>query len=304
MFNAISCSALKLSLLRPDMIQAVVDSATFRKGAQYAGEKRVRISAASERKLISRVVSNSGAHEQTIELKNGDLLTDCDCHLDTKPMCAHCVAALLEYHRGAQVIEGDVATIAARETIRRPEVRPRERAERNLTRPQDMKFSELALFIEWLQPALDALAAGKELPSPPGFAGSEVEEWIRTLTLLAADRWESQSLQEVMRVEIGERENEVSILGQQLNSALEQAKAAHAERDALVQEVANYRLALASLTDLAEQMSQGEAQIRKLGAEFAKKTAELEGIATSFKDAAAQVQIAMKQSAASRQRAH
>lgn len=298
MFNAISCSALKLSLLKPDMIQAVVAPAIFRKGTQYAAENRVRISAASEVKLVSRVVSNSGTHEQTIELKDGDLRTQCSCRIEERPMCGHCVAALLEYHRGAKLAPGDQDVRAA----------PRRRAasaaaEKTVTRARDIKFSEISIFLEWLQPAIEALEAGEELPPPPGLGGSEIDDWTQTIYALAADRWENESVQAVMKAEIGARESQLAIAGQQLNAALDQVRAARAERDELELEAASYRAALAKLSDLIEQMNESERQARNLSAELAKKTAQLDTIAATFRDAAATVQKMIRNSPGSRQTA-
>lgn len=285
MYNAISCSALKLSLLKPDMIQAVVAPATFRKGNQYAAENRVRISAASEVKLVSRVVSNSGTHEQTIELKDGDLRTQCSCRVEERPMCGHCVAALIEYHRGAKLAPAE------------PEVRaaPRRRAapaavEKTVTRVQDIKFSEISIFLEWLQPALEALEAGEELPAPPRLGGSEIEDWTQTIYSLASDRWENESVQAVMKAEIGERESQLAIAGQQLGAALDQVRSARAERDQLQLEAATYRAALARLAGLIEQMNESERQAKSLSAELARKTVQLDTIAGTFRDAAAAVQ--------------
>jgi hypothetical protein len=298
MFNAISCSALKLSLLKPDMIQAVVAPAIFRKGNQYAAESRVRISAASEVKLVSRVVSNSGTYEQIIELKDGDLRTQCSCRTEERPMCGHCVAALLEYHRGAKLAPAE------------PEVRaaPRRRAapagtEKAVTRVQDIKFSEISIFLEWLQPAIEALEAGQELPPPPRLGGSEIEDWTQTIYGLATDRWENESVQAVMKAEIGERESRIAIAGQQLNAALDQVRAARAERDDLQHEAASYRAALAKLSGLIEQMNESERQARNLSVELAKKTAQLDSIAATFRDAAATVQSMIRNAPGSRQTA-
>src|SRR3954468_3233520 len=99
MLSKISCSATKLSLLQPAMIRAIVEGSTFRIGKQYATEKRVRISRADEVEIVSLVMGNAGQLEQTIQLKGGSLLSQCTCQLNERPLCRHCIAVLLEYHR-------------------------------------------------------------------------------------------------------------------------------------------------------------------------------------------------------------
>ena len=99
MRNKIPCSAERLSLLDPPMIQGVVDRNAFHLGSQYLSENRVRIVEANEAQISSAVIGNSGLYEQTIRLKDGHLVSKCSCSLPEEPMCRHCIAVLLEYHR-------------------------------------------------------------------------------------------------------------------------------------------------------------------------------------------------------------
>src|SRR5512140_6520 len=102
MRNKIPCSAERLSLLDPPMIQAVVDRNAFHIGNQYLSENRVRIVEADDAQISSAVIGNSGLYEQTIRLKEGHLISKCSCALPEEPMCRHCIAVLLEYHRWVQ----------------------------------------------------------------------------------------------------------------------------------------------------------------------------------------------------------
>ena len=102
MRNKIPCSADRLSLLDPPMIQGVVDRNAFHLGNQYLSENRVRIVEADEAQISSAVIGNSGLYEQTIRLKDGHLVSKCSCSLPEEPMCRHCIAVLLEYHRWVQ----------------------------------------------------------------------------------------------------------------------------------------------------------------------------------------------------------
>jgi hypothetical protein len=71
MRGKISCSAQKLSLLEPSMIQSVVDPPAFQLANHYVAENRVRIVEASEVQIASVVIGKSGVYEQTIHLKDG-----------------------------------------------------------------------------------------------------------------------------------------------------------------------------------------------------------------------------------------
>src|SRR5215467_4948767 len=102
MRNKIPCSADRLSLLDPPMIQGVVDRNAFHLGSQYLSENRVRIVEADEAQISSAVIGNSGLYEQDIRLKDGHLVSKCSCTLPEEPMCRHCIAVLLEYQRWAQ----------------------------------------------------------------------------------------------------------------------------------------------------------------------------------------------------------
>ena len=96
MKNKIACSAERLGLLDPQMIQSVVESNAFRIGRQYVAENRVRIVEADDSQITSAVIGNSGLYEQTVRLKDGHLISKCSCTLSEDPMCRHSIAVLLE----------------------------------------------------------------------------------------------------------------------------------------------------------------------------------------------------------------
>ncbi len=73
MRGKISCSAQRLSLLEPSMIQSVVEPPAFQIANQYLAENRVRIVEADESQISSVVIGNSGVYDQTVRLKDGSL---------------------------------------------------------------------------------------------------------------------------------------------------------------------------------------------------------------------------------------
>ena len=61
MRNKIPCSAERLSLLDPPMIQGVVDRNAFHLGSQYLSENRVRIVEANEAQISSAVAPSANS---------------------------------------------------------------------------------------------------------------------------------------------------------------------------------------------------------------------------------------------------
>src|SRR5437868_3860047 len=195
MRNKIPCSAERLSLLDPSMIQAVVDRNAFHIGNQYLSENRVRIVEADDSQISSAVIGNSGLYEQTIRLKDGHLMSKCSCTLPEEPLCRHCIAVLLEYHRWAQ----------PRQTRRPVEPRETKSESRATTAPRqteqtgngkaptmsssaDVKLIEVMQFVEWLQPAMKAIERGERVPEAPPIAAGEVSAWIHTIRNLEERR--------------------------------------------------------------------------------------------------------------------
>ena len=193
MRNKIPCSAERLSLLDPPMIQAVVDRNAFHIGNQYLSENRVRIVEADDAQISSAVIGNSGLYEQTIRLKEGHLISKCSCALPEEPMCRHCIAVLLEYHRWAQPRHGQqkkakpsAAPQAAQASPNRdsaPAPSPASMA--------DLKLGEVMAFIEWLQPAIKGFERGLPLPDSPKLGG-DLASWIQAIRSLEERRRESE----------------------------------------------------------------------------------------------------------------
>src|SRR5690349_5592824 len=185
MRNKIPCSADRLSLLDPPMLQGVVDRNAFHLGNQYLSENRVRIVEADEAQISSAVIGNSGLYEQTIRLKDGHLVSKCSCSLPEEPMCRHCIAVLLEYHRWVQPRSKKPRPAAP--------VAP-ESSQTDVPSPSalsDLRLSEVLAFIEWLQPATTALEKGLPLPDASRLTG-ELAASIQVIRNLDERRRESE----------------------------------------------------------------------------------------------------------------
>ncbi|HXF91844.1 MAG TPA: hypothetical protein VNK46_03725 [Nitrospiraceae bacterium] len=281
MRNRIPCTADRLSLLDPPMIQSVVESTAFQIGHQYVSENRVRIVEADESQISSAVIGNSGLYEQTIKLKDGHLLTKCTCTLVEEPMCRHCVAVLLEYHRWSQP-----RTAAKRPRETRPRETPYPERPPSGSVP-DIKLSEIMIFMEWLQPAVRALEKGQALPEAPTLEAGEVASWIQAIRNLEDRRRESEAVQLALEADMRDREAYVGHLTHQLQISLDETKSAQAARRELQEELASYKTMLARTLEISKEIGRFDGQMKTLAGELMEKGSRLEALAVSFQELAA-----------------
>jgi len=189
------------------MIQAVVDRNAFHIGNQYLSENRVRIVEADDTQISSAVIGNSGPYEQTIRLKEGHLISKCSCALPEEPICRHCIAVLLEYHRWAQPRNGQqkkAKPSAAPQPAQASTNRDSAPAP-NPASTTDLKLGELMAFIAWLQPALHALERGQPMSDSPKLGG-DLALWIQAIRNLEERRRESEEIRINLESDIRDRE--------------------------------------------------------------------------------------------------
>lgn len=286
MRNKIPCSAERLSLLDPPMIQGVVDRNAFHIGNQYLSENRVRIVEADDSQISSAVIGNSGLYEQTIKLKDGHLVSRCSCSLPEEPMCRHCIAVLLEYHRWVQPKSQSrkVKQPAASQTAA-PEANGGGAPAAASHGGPDLKLSEVMAFIEWLQPAMKAIGEGQPLPDS-SLASGEVGAWIQTIRGLDERRRESEERQSTMESERRDREAYVGRLTQQLQTSMAEVQAAQQASQQLQQEVSTYQDMFAKIADLASEVTGYDSQIKSISGELLAKGAQLDKLAASFREVA------------------
>jgi uncharacterized Zn finger protein len=279
MRNKIPCSAERLSLLDPPMIQGVVDRNAFHLGTQYLSENRVRIVEADEAHISSAVIGNSGLYEQTIRLKDGHLVSKCSCSLPEEPMCRHCIAVLLEYHRWVQPRQ------------KKPRPAPGVAAESSngkapvLSTFSDLKLSEVLAFIEWFQPAVKALEKGVPLPDASRLTG-DVAAWTQIIRNLDERRRESEEIQLTLESEQRERDAYVQRMTQQLQASMTEVKAAQAQLHHIQQEMASHQDMFAKVAEIASEVGGYDSQIKTIAGELINKGTQLDKLATSFREVA------------------
>lgn len=293
MRNKIPCSAERLSLLDPPMIQSVVDRGAFQIGTQYLAENRVRIVEADESQISSAVIGNSGLYEQTIRLKDGHLVSKCSCALPEEPMCRHCIAVLLEYHRWAQ-------PRTSRKTKPAPTVQPASNPSNGNgtvstggSSSVDLKLSEVMAFIEWLQPAMKAVERGQPIPEAPKLGG-DVAAWIQVIRNLDDRRREGEEIQLSLESDIRDREAYVGRLTQQLQASMGEVKTAQVANQQVLQELAAYKDTMAKVSDIATEVSGYDSQLKSIAGDMLSKSAQLEKLAASFREVAVALKTATK----------
>ncbi len=272
------------------MIQGVSEASAYQIGHQYVTENRVRIVEADDAQISSAVIGNSGLYEQTIRLKDGHLFSKCSCTLPEEPMCRHCIAVLLEYHRWAHPRQSRKPN-ESRETKMQPSPQQADavsngKASTMQSSAPDVKLGEVMQFVEWLQPAMKAIEKGERVPESPKLGAGEVSTWIQTIRNLEDRRRESEEVQVNLEAEMRDREAYVGRLTQQLQTSIAEAKAAQATSQDLQREVAMYKGLLTKVGELAGEVSRYDGQIKSVASEILSKGTQLDKLAHSFKEVA------------------
>ncbi len=299
MRNKIPCSAERLSLLDPPMIQSVVDRNAFHIGSQYLSENRVRIVEADEAQISSAVIGNSGLYEQTIRLKDGHLVSKCSCSLPEEPMCRHCIAVLLEYHRWVQ-------PRAAAKKPKTPTTDPltapvsmgngttaQSTATTGMRTGTDLRLSEVMAFIEWLQPAMKAIELGQALPDSSRLTG-EIATWVQTIRVLDSRRQESEAGRQALEAERRDREAYVARMTQQLQASLSEVKTMQAAGLELKQELTAFKDMFTKVSEIASEIGSYDSQIQSISSELLSKGAQLDKLANSFREVASALKTVAK----------
>ncbi|HEU4686565.1 MAG TPA: hypothetical protein VFS39_18805 [Nitrospira sp.] len=288
MRNKIPCSAERLSLLDPPMIQSVVDRNAFHIGNQYLSENRVRIVEADDSQISSAVIGNSGLYEQTIRLKDGHLVSRCSCSLPEEPMCRHCIAVLLEYHRWAQPKSANKRTKPTSPAQANP-VPGEQRNPGEASPPSsgpDLKLSEVMAFIEWLQVATKAIERGQLVPEASRLTG-EVGSWAHMIRDLDIRRRHTEELQLTLKAQQKDREAHVARVSQELQASMAEIKAVQNTNHHLGQEIATYRDMLTKVAEIATEVGGYDSQLKSIAGELLSKGGQLEKLATSFREVTA-----------------
>ena len=277
------------------MIQAVVDRNAFHIGNQYLSENRVRIVEADDAQISSAVIGNSGLYEQTIRLKEGHLISKCSCALPEEPMCRHCIAVLLEYHRWAQPRNGQQKKSKPPQQPAQASPNVNGASAPSPAPTTDLKLGEVMAFVEWLQPAIKALERGQLLPDSPKLGG-DLASWIQAIRNLEERRRESEEVRINMESDIRDREAYVGRLTQQLQASMEEVKTSQASSQQLQQELTICKEMLAKVSDIASEVGSYDSQLKSISSEVLSKGAQLDKLAHSFREVSTALKVFAKTS--------
>jgi uncharacterized Zn finger protein len=275
------------------MIQSVVDRGAFQIGNQYLTENRVRIVEADESQISSAVIGNSGLYEQTIRLKDGHLVSKCSCALPEEPMCRHCIAVLLEYHRWAQPRTSRKAKPFTAPSASASPTNGNGTASASGASPADLKLGEIMAFVEWLQPAVKAMERGQPLPESSKLNG-DVAAWIQAIRNLDERRREGEEIQMNLESDIRDREAYVGRLTQQLQASMGEVKTAQAAHQQVLHELAVYKDTMAKVAEIATEVGSYDSQLKSIAGDMLSKGAQIEKLAASFREVAMTLKMMVK----------
>lgn len=279
------------------MIQGVVDRNAFHLGNQYLSENRVRIVEADDVQISSAVIGNSGLYEQTIRLKDGHLVSRCSCSLPEEPICRHCIAVLLEYHRwvvpkaAAKKAQGSSPQTTVPSGSSNGNGAAKGSSSNGPT--ADLKLGEVMAFIEWLRPAMKALELGQPLPDSSQFSG-DIAVWVQSISGLDKRCRESEEVRLSFESERKDREAYIARMTQQLQASMTEVKAAQGTVQQLQQEVTDYKEMLSKVADIASDIGSYDSQVKSIAGELLSRGAQLDKLAHSFRDVVASLKTIAK----------
>lgn len=281
--NKIPCSADRLGLLDPPMIQGVVDGGAFHIGKQYLAENRVRIVRADESQITSAVIGNSGLYEQTIRLKDGYLISKCSCTLPEEPICRHGIAVLLEYHRWSQPRQARKPSITPEAALDSPATGNGSHASggHGQAVSADLKLNEVMQFMAWLQPAMAAIEQERPLPALPSLGRGEVAAWMQAICRLDERRREGAAVQANLESDLRDREAYIDRLTQQLQTSMADVKSAQAKVQEQQQTMSGYQSLLTRVAELAGDVGACDGQLKSMAEALGSRIRELEKLAGS-----------------------
>lgn len=277
--NQIPCAAGRLGQLQPDMIQSVAPKSAFVIGHQYFSEGRVRILSADDVKISSEVGGASGLYQQTIRLTEGTLVAKCSCPSNERPICRHCVAALLEYNRQSaepkpvkskEVREDDplIVDVTPQEPLRRKS--------EFVASPLGAGLREAMVFLDWFQIAVRALKAEEPLPPAPPLSPGETADWVATLKGFGEELRQGKEKWTALETELGDREAQLSVLARDLETASNTKDEALRMNHEMKLELEQDRERLRSLVEIEEQRDRLAESLKALTGDMRKKAEQVD----------------------------
>jgi len=237
----IRCPAHTLSQFKNKIIRSLVPDAVFGRAYRYFVQRRVRVIYAGGEKLLAEVEGDGSLYQQTIRLADGRLLAACSCHSDEQPLCRHCVAALLAYHRLVPAFQEEFdsfwqGTFDKRSIEGWLSGQPTERDSSPAT-----GLHETTAFIDWLQAAVAALKAEQPLPVASRLGPGDASGWAHTIQELAESACTGKKEVRALREEMAWKEGQLCRLALELEAMRQQVAETRGGYEAVKLEVETCR---------------------------------------------------------------
>ena len=289
MRNRISCSALDLGQLDPDMVESVVGGQVFKIGNQYFSDKRVSIVEANGTQVVAEVNGTYGVYSQTIKLRGGTLSTKCSCPSTEQPFCRHCVAVLLQqFHNGSSVSESPKSSTSAASSSPPPSPEPKSSAKASPVSSEpapsvDLNFREATLFIDWIQSAIGLLGKEASLPTVPESLLGVAREWTGGIGRLNQQFLESEEDRTDAQRNLQSAESMVDSLTKELVTVKGESEAAQQACGGLEKKVKQSEKSLADFSEVTKERDRLVSKVSTMQSELQNKGAELENVAMTLK---------------------
>jgi len=284
MRNRISCSALELGQLDPDMVESVVGGQVFKIGNQYFSDQRVNIVEANGTQVVAEVNGTYGVYAQTIKLRGGTLSTKCSCPSTEQPFCRHCVAVLLQqFHVGYSV-----NTASNGESASSPPPPPESGTDASPSSDEpsttvDLNFREATLFIDWIQQAVGSLGKEASLAEVPKSLGGVAREWAGVIGRLNQQFLESEEDRTDAQRNLQSAENLVDSLTKELEGVKGESDSAQKACSGLEKKVKQLEESLVDFSRVSKERDRLVSKVSTMQSELQNKGAELESVSMTLK---------------------
>ncbi len=287
MRNRISCSALELGQLDPDMVESVVGGQVFKIGNQYFSDKRVNIVEANGTQVVAEVNGTYGVYAQTIKLRGGTLSTKCSCPSTEQPFCRHCVAVLLQqFHSGPSLEKSSKKSGRSVSSPPPPKSEPSSQSSASTDESSstvDLNFREATLFIDWIQQVVGQLGKEPSLAEVPKPLVGVARDWAGMIDRLNQKFIESEEDRNDAQRNLQSAENMVDSLKKELGTVTEEAESAQQSCHRLEKQVKQLEEALKDFSQISNERDRLVGKVSTMQSELQSKGAELESVSMTLK---------------------
>jgi chromosome segregation ATPase len=139
-----------------------------------------------------------------------------------------------------------------------------------------VRLREITIFLEWLQPAMNALKAGGALPATPALEPGEALEGVQTLQTLEERMRHGDETIAALRRELSAKEEHLLRLAHDLESAHDQVKELQAVCEELKLDVDRQRAEVSRLVEIEQERDRLADLIKEMTSDLVKRVGDLD----------------------------